>query len=137
METKPRRLENLCWSETSFGTDKPSIGISKSGGLKLRPHPLSLISAKSITTLNLLLSLKLHKLEEVEKREEPKKGRKHILEKHGIKLEDGKGSSTAANGLDDDDGLGAQRRRQRLRDSTENDGETKRVKVNNKERKSE
>nr|POE58404.1 g-type lectin s-receptor-like serine/threonine-protein kinase [Quercus suber] len=30
-------------------------------GLKLRPYPLSLISAKSITTLNLLLSLMLHK----------------------------------------------------------------------------
>nr|POE58403.1 g-type lectin s-receptor-like serine/threonine-protein kinase [Quercus suber] len=35
-------------TKTSFGTDKPSIGISKSG-------------AKSITTLNLLLSLMLHK----------------------------------------------------------------------------
>ncbi|KAL4636497.1 hypothetical protein ACB092_03G013300 [Castanea dentata] len=31
-------------------------------GLKLRPYPLSLISAKSITTLNLLLSLMLHKV---------------------------------------------------------------------------
>ncbi|XP_030957603.1 uncharacterized protein LOC115979682 [Quercus lobata] len=40
---------------------RPLPNLFVSDGLKLRPYPLSLISAKSITTLNLLLSLMLHK----------------------------------------------------------------------------